>query len=144
MNNLERFFDRIFAGWLPGLPPNIKDGAAKILPWLLIVLAALGLLSWLSVAGLFSAASLGAVGARYPYPAFAVTVFNVLVPIQLALAIASGGYMLQRRRLGWRLAFYALLLGLLVNLVWFSLAGLIWSLIFAYLLFQVKPYFRQG
>ncbi len=144
MNDLERFFDRIFTGRLPGLPTNVKDYAAKILPWLIIVLAALGLLSWLSVAGLFKAAALGALGAKYAYPAFAAAAFNILIPIELVLALAGGGYMLQRRRLGWRLAFYSLLLGLLVNLVWFSLAGLVWSLIFAYLLFQVKPYFRQA
>jgi hypothetical protein len=144
MNSLERFFDKIFAGWLPGLPANAKDWAAKILPWLLIVLAALGLLSWLSVAGHFGAAALGSTGIHYAYPAFAAVVFNILVPVQFVLAITGGYYMLRRRRLGWRLAFYALLLGLLVNLVWFSMAGLVWSLIFAYLLFQVKPYFRQG
>jgi hypothetical protein len=144
MNSLERLFGRFFADWLPGLPANVKEWVAKILPWILIVLGVLGLLAWLSILGLFGAATLKTVGISRAYPAFAAAIFHILVPVLQALAIAGGYYMLKRRRLGWVLAFWALLLGIIMNIIWFSLAGLVWDLILAYLLFQLKPYYRQS
>ncbi|MDR7867381.1 MAG: hypothetical protein RIN56_11230 [Sporomusaceae bacterium] len=144
MNSLERLFGRFFADWLPGLPAGVRDWAAKILPWVVIVLGVLGLLAWLSVIGLFGAATLKTAGFSRAFPSFAAAVFHILVPILQALAIAGGCFMLKRRRLGWVLAFYALLLGILMNLVWFNPAGLIWDFVFAYLLFQLKPYYREG
>lgn len=143
MTSLERIFARIFAEWLPGLPQSVKQWAARVLPWVIIVLAALGLLAWMSAAGLFGAAFKTA-GMNRAYPAFAAALFNILVPVLQILAIAGGCYMLSRRRLGWRLAFYALLLGLFVNLVWLSPAGIVWDIVFAYLLFQLKPYYHGG
>jgi hypothetical protein len=143
MNKLERVFALIFAEWLPGLPPRAKEWAAMALPWILIVLGVLGLLAWVSVSGLFGIA-LKTAGLSRDYPIVAAALFNIAVPILQLLAIAGGCYMLRRRRLGWRLAFSAILLGLLVNLVWFSPAGLVWDIILAYLLFQLKPYYPEG
>ncbi len=144
MNSLERLFGRFFADWLPGLPANAREWAAKILPWVIIVLGLLGLLAWLSVIGLFGAATLKTAGLSHAFPSFAAAVFHVLVPTLQALAIAGGYFMLKRRRLGWTLAFYALLLGILMNLACFNPAGLVWDFVFAYLLFQLKPYYREG
>ncbi len=142
MNSLERLFVRIFAEWLPGLPPSVKERAAGALPWVLIALGALGLLAWMSAVGLFGAVKTA--GARQAYTAFAAVLFNIAVPVTQLLAIAGGCYMLRGRRLGWRLAFYALLLSLLVNLIWLSLAGIVIDIVFAYLLLQLKPYYRAG
>jgi hypothetical protein len=143
MNSLERVFARFFAEWLPGLPPRVKEWAARVLPWVLIVLGALGLLAWMSVSGLFGAAVKTA-GVSLAYPAFAAALFNILVPVLQLLAIAGGCYMLRRRHLGWRLAFYAILLGLFVNLVWLSPAGLVWDVVLLYLLFQLRHFYPEG
>lgn len=138
MNSLEKMLGQVFVDWLPGLPTNIKDWVVKILPWVLIILGALGLVGWLGVLGLLPLSlkhlTLG--------QTFAAVLFHLLVPILQVLTIAGGYFMLQRRRRGWALAFYALLLSFIVNLTWFNLAGIVFNLIFAYLLFQVKPYYQ--
>lgn len=144
MNSLERLLGRIFAGWLPALPLSVKEWAARILPWVIVVLGVLGLLAWVSAHGLFGAAAAKTLGTSRPFPAFAAALFNTLVPVLHVLTIAAGCYLLRWRRLGWRLALYALLLGLGINLVWFSPAGIAWDIVFAYLLFQLKPYYRLG
>jgi hypothetical protein len=141
MNSLERLFARFFADWLPGLPPGVKEWAARVFPWVIIVLGVLGLLAWAGMTGP-AGAVVKTAGLGRLFPAVAAALFNILVPLLHILAIAGGCYMVRRRRIGWRLAFCALLLGLAISLAWFSPAGIAWDIVFAYLLFQLKPYYR--
>jgi len=143
MNSLEKIFARVFTEWLPGLPPSVKDRAARVLPWVIIVLGTLGLLAWMGATGLLGPAAKTA-GISRTCPAFAAALLNILIPGLQLIAIAGGCYMLQRRRLGWRLAFYALLIGLIIDLFLLSPAGIVWDVVFAYLLFQLKPYYSKG
>lgn len=143
MRSLERVFSRVFADWLPPLPAHVKYWAARIFPLVVIALGSLGVLAWLGVIGESGVATLQTFGISRAFPVFAAAIFHVLVPILQLLAIAGGYHMLLRRRLGWRLAFYVLLLGLFINLIWFSLAGIVWNIAFAYLLFQLKHYYPK-
>lgn len=138
MNSLEKLFARFFADWLPGLPPGVKEWAARLFPWVLIILGGLGLLASLGAAGPAAAQNAG-LGRLLPA---AAVFFAVLVPSQQLLTFVAGCYMVRRRRIGWRLAFTALLLGLVVHLCWLSPAGLSGDIVCAYLLFQLKPYYR--
>lgn len=138
MNGLEKMLGQVFVDWLPTLPSKSKDWVVRVLPWVMIVLGVLGLLGWLGVFGLFP------ISLKYLTlgQTFAAVLFHILVPLLQVLTIAGGYFMLQRQRRGWRLAYYALLLSLVVNLFWFNLAGIVFNVIFAYLLFQIKPYYN--
>ena len=51
--------------------------------------------------------------------------------------------MMSRRRKGWRIALYALLIGFISHLLNFSVFGIVLDALFAYLLFQIKDYFKD-
>jgi hypothetical protein len=144
MNALEHLFGRLFVDKLPPLSPTVKEWVVKILPWVLIVLGALGLLMWLGTIGLFGAAQTAAIGLQHYAASFlTVLILYILIPLLQLTAIAGGYLMLSRKRLGWLIAFYSLLLGLIVHILYISLIGIILDLVFAYLLFQIRPYYRE-
>lgn len=143
MNALEDLFGKIIAERLPPLSLAAKEWVVKILPWVLIVLGALGLLMWLGTVGLFGFAQTSGAGFQRHGPAvLAVFIIYILVPLLQLTAIGGGYLMLSRKRLGWLIAFYSLLFGLLVHLLYLSLIGLGLDIIFAYLLFQIRPYYH--
>lgn len=144
MNALEELFGRIFADNLPPLPPAVREWVVKILPWIIIVLGALGLLAWLAAVGLFGHGQMAALSFhRYAPSIFAAIILYLFVPLLQLLGIAGGYFMLGRKRIGWRIAFYSLILGLVIHILSISLGGIIVNLIFAYLLFQIRPYYRE-
>lgn len=143
MKALEELFGKIFVDSLPPLPAASREWVAKLLPWILLILGALGFLAWLSTIGLFGHGQMAAIGlSRYGSSFFAAIILYLFVPALQLLAIAGGYLMLGRNRLGWRIAFYSLVVGLALHILSLSLGGIIINLIFAYLLFQVRPYYR--
>lgn len=145
MKALEELFGKIFADNLPPLPPAAREWVVKILPWVLVVLGALGFLAWLGAVGLFGHAQMSALGFhRYAPSLFAALILYLFVPALQLLAIAGGYLMLGRKRLGWRIAFYSLVLGLVIHILSLSLGAIVINLIFAYLLYQIRPYYREN
>lgn len=143
MQALEKLFGKIFADNLPPLPPVAREWVVKILPWILIILGSLGFVAWLAAVGLFGHTQSAALGFhRYAPSLFTAVILYLFVPLLQLLAVAGGYLMLGRKRLGWRIAFYSLVLGLVIHILSLSLGGIIVNLIFAYLLFQIRPYYR--
>ena len=135
MNELEVKLADLF-GKLPVLSPGGKQTAAKIFPWAAIVLGALGLVSWLGSMRMFFAFS-GMTGA-----AGGLMWLSWLAAPLIQLTAIGGGYlMLQKKYAGWRLVFYSLLVGAVVNLLSLMPLGLLFNLLFAYFLFQIREYY---
>lgn len=138
MNSIEIILGAAF-GKLPPLPANVKGTAAKFIPWLIIGLGSFGLLAWLGSLQFFFALS------GFSHPAFPSSVILSLItaPVIQGMAICGGYFMLKRRSVGWRLAFYSLLVGAVVSLLSFTPIGLLLNAIFAYFLFQIKEFFTE-
>lgn len=145
MNALEEQLAKIFREKLPEMSGNAKEMTVKYFPWVLMVLGALGLLAWLSTIGLFRFASLVVMGVGHApgqvFSIFTALFLYVLAPVIQVLAISGGYMMLSRRLAGWRIAFYSVLVGFIVHVVYFSVFGLCLDLLFAYLLFQTREYY---
>ena len=140
MEALETKISKFVLEKLPPVPPNIKENLVKYLPWAIIVLNVLGLFAWLGTIGLFSMGM--AVGMKVA-PGMALSFLSMIViyaltPLMLGLSLYGGYLMTKRQLLGWRIVFYSLLLGFIVNILHISILGLIINLLFAYLLFQIK------
>lgn len=143
MNNLEQRLDELFLKTMPGLSAGVKETAAKVLPWLMMIFGGLGLLAWLSSLRFFFGFA-GLVRSVVPVYAFSdafMMIYLIAAPIAEVMAVYGGYLMLSRRRRGWILAFYALLIGLISQLCSFSIVGIVLNVVFAYLLFQIKEFY---
>lgn len=143
MNDLEEWL----AGRLakaPRLPEGIGRFVCRIMPWVLIVFGILGLLGWLSAVGIFGFASILDAGDDWMLgtvpSVFAFAFILLLAPIAQGMEIAGGCLMLRRRRQGWQIAFYSVLLSFVFHLGC-NITGVLWDLLFVYLLFQIRPFY---
>lgn len=138
MNELEVKLADLF-GKLPVLSPGGKQTAAKVFPWLAIVLGCLGIFSWLGSIRMFFAFSgmAGAAGGM-------MWLSWIAAPLIQLAAIVGGYLMRQKNYAGWRLVFYSLLVGAVVNLLSLMPLGLLFNLLFAYFLFQIREYYIEN
>lgn len=144
MNSLEQKLDDLFCNKMPGLPGNVKETAAKVVPWIVIVFGGLGFLAWLSsLRFYFGFAGFMRHMIGYALPDLFTVVYLVVTPIVQVMAIYGGYLMLSRQRKGWRLALYTLVLGLILHVFSFVILGIIFDFAFAYLLFQIKEYYGE-
>lgn len=127
---------------LPALPKNVKDFIAAVIPWVALVFGALGLLGSLAALGIGTFALPFAFMAKGVnlYGIFALSmVFSLVVA---ALTLIAGFQLLKRKILGWKLLFWAELIGAVGSLLTFSLSGLVFAFIWFYILFQIKAYYK--
>lgn len=144
MDGLETQIGKFVQEKLPALSEKTKESLVKYLPWVIIVLNVLGLLAWLGTIGLFG---MGMAVGMHAAPGMALSFMSMLViyaltPVMLGLSLLGGYLMLQRKLIGWRIAFYSLLFGLIINILHISVLGLALNLLFAYLLFQIRESYR--
>ncbi|MCS7212087.1 MAG: hypothetical protein RMI34_12365 [Chloroherpetonaceae bacterium] len=117
---------------LPALPPNIKEVFFKIMPYLGIVWLVLGILG---LVGLLAIGVLAILTLALGPLAFLSFVTLLATVIMTGLALPG---LFNRRREGWVWLYYAELVGLLSNVLSFSLFGIIVGLLWLYLLFQIR------
>lgn len=148
METLQELLGKLFNDNLPPLPSSLKDSIAKFFPWMIIIFGILGLLTTLSLLGIFSATmaiTTGFAAADMKMLLSTVSLFLLcaVAPVLQLLAILSGYWMLKRQVRGWRLALLTTFIGFIVHLFSFSLSGVIINLILLYLLFQIREYYTQ-
>jgi hypothetical protein len=146
MEVLEKLLGDFFIGKMPPLPSGIKDGTAKIFPWILIILGMLGLLATFSILGMFSVTMAMTTGFAVTTGTSVLSTVNLILlcaiaPVLQLLAILAGYWMLKRQVRGWRLALLTTFAGFIMHLFSFSLSGIIINFIFIYLLFQIREYY---
>lgn len=139
-------FDKLVSGLLvkklPPLSPGAKDSAVKLLPWLFICFGALGLFAVLSAVVSFSFSSMMAMGMGQvmgmSIPALGFVMIYVLTPLIQVFSIAGGYCMLKHEFRGWQLAVIATFLSLLAHVLYLSIVGILFDVLFLYILYQIK------
>lgn len=124
------------------LPDGAKEFMVKYGPWIILVLLVLSLPALLLAFGLGTLvapfAFLGGLQAGVTYGVGMI--FSVVVLVMEALALPG---LFGRKMSGWRMMFYATLVGAVQNVITFSLGGLvIGTLLSLYILFQIKSYYK--
>lgn len=144
MDSLEQKMNEIFIERLPGLPVTMKETVAKIYPWIMIIFGVLGLLAWLYPVRFFFG-SYGLYPSMYSQGFFHLFMmaYYVITLIVQVMVIYGGYLMINQQYKGWRIAFYALLIGCISHLLSFSFFGVAVDVLFFYLLFQIKDYFQD-
>jgi hypothetical protein len=162
LRSLEASLDDIFARKAPSLPSNAKKIIVEYLPYINLVL---GVLTLLAAWGLYDAArrvnnlvdyanSLSTAyggNVNVDHLTFTVWLSIIVLLIEGALYIAAFKPTKARRKSGWDLLFYALLVnvayGLIVTFTYYGGAGrligsLIGSAIGLYFLFQIRASYK--
>ncbi len=135
---LEKELSDLFAKF-PAFPESLIDILVTIAPWLAVIGGILGLLGLLSLLGL-DAAFVGTLGVGAYGSSWRFYVSIIGGAIAAVLYIMAFTPLRSQKKRGWDLMYYAFLLNLLVNLLTFSIFGLILSfLIGGWILFQVRP-----
>ncbi|HVV25825.1 MAG TPA: hypothetical protein VHC21_02235 [Candidatus Saccharimonadales bacterium] len=162
---LETKLDELFTEWTPELSGNARRALARYLPWISLLLGLLTFYSaylvwhWAHVSNQFiiypgplgsTAGGSRPVGSRFT---FGIWLAIVVLIAEAGLYIAAFRALDDRRRRGWDLFFYALLLnsvfGFIIMLTAYGdfgnfLARLVGSAVGLYLLFQISEFYRTG
>lgn len=148
LGQLEGLLELYLVKKAPGLPPNVKEILAKITPWANVVFIILGLLAipvLLTVLGIGAAlapfAALG--GASVVQAGVMGIAWAVIAVISLVLEIMAARGLFNQSEKAWRYLYWAELLGFVGNLLSVNLASALVSVLFIYLLFQIKSYFGK-
>lgn len=134
---LEKELEPIFLQKFPPFPDTVKEFIAQYGPYIILILSVIG------VMGLLTALGVG--GALFGMGGAAVGIgFNYYISIALGIVtlvmyLMAFSPLKARKRAGWNLLYYALLIGLVSNLVQLSIFGfIIGGLIGFWILFQIR------
>lgn len=123
------------------VPLNIKESIVKYVPWINLVLMIILFPVVLAVLGLgtiFTPVSfLGGVGAGFSF--MLTIIFTVAILILRALALPG---LFNRKRSGWVFTYYGDLINVLLNIISLSIIGLLFDVLFLFILFQVRNYYK--
>jgi MFS family permease len=135
---LEEKVGKVILDNLPPMSASAKETTVKVLPWVLIVLGALGLLAALTALSAFGSGMMRFAMMTGVHLSFYDMALLVIAPITSALPIIAGYFMLSRQLRGWRIAFYSLIISVFFHFFAISIIGLVLDCLFVYLLFQIK------
>lgn len=127
---------------LPPLPKSANEFIVSITPWLALILGIIGVIGSLSAFGLstvFSPLILLGGGVKAATGLIAVAVISLIASVLMVVAVPS---LFKKKAPGWTLLFWSEILGILSAIVSLSLGSLIFPLIWLYVLFQIKPYYK--
>lgn len=144
MNSLIAQLNTYFGQKAPSLPAELKELLVKFGPYLIIIgliMAIVGLLSAFS----FLLGSAGMMAGYYPGSSFlGYSWIGVILSLAVAvLQLIALPALFKRQMKGWTFLFYALLVSLIGNIVYFDLLSLVLSAVIGlYILFQVRSYYH--
>lgn len=134
---LENELEPIFLGKFPPFPDNVKELLVQYGPYLILIGAVLGLLGLLAAFGVGTAA-IGIGMASYG-GGFSFYVGIVLATVMMIMYLMAFSPLRARKRAGWNLMYYALLLSLVSNLLQMAiLAVIIGGVLGFWVLFQIR------
>jgi hypothetical protein len=134
---LEKELEPIFLQKFPPFSEEVKEFLVKYGPYIMLFFSVLGIFGLLTAFGLggaifgMGAAAVG-LGAAF-YIGVALGVITLIMYLMAFTPLKA------RKRAGWNLLYYALLIGLVSNLIQFAIVGfLISGLIGFWVLFQIR------
>ncbi|MDQ6482181.1 hypothetical protein [Dyadobacter sp. LHD-138] len=134
---LENELEPIFLGKFPPFPDNVKELLVQYGPYLILIGAILGLLGLLAAFGIGGAAiglGLAAYGSGFSF-----YVGIVLAAVMMIMYLMAFSPLRARKKAGWNLMYYALLLSLISNLLQLAiLAVIIGGVLGFWVLFQIR------
>jgi hypothetical protein len=123
------------------IPAHIKEAIVKYAPWINLALMVFLLPAILVVLGigtlLAPAGFLGGLGSGFAYM---LTIGLSVVALALRILALPG--LFSRKRSGWVFTYYGDLVNVALNIISFSLFGLLFDIIFLFVLFQVRSYYK--
>lgn len=142
LEKLDKVLTEYLVKKAPPLPTSVKDFIVNFGPWISLVLGIMLLPLVLAAFGLgaiFTPVAMMAgvrLGAGY--------MLGILVAaIQMGLQFAAISGLLKKQMQGWKMAFYAALVGGVYSLLTFQILGLIIGTgLSLYVLYQVKSYYK--
>lgn len=141
LHQLESFLEEYLGRKAPQMPDNWRHTIAKIMPWITVVIMVLALPAILFVLGVGVAFAPWAYSAGY-HSGGMYTVTLALTVIMIVLEIIALPALFKLQMKGWRLIYYAALIGVVSDIVGFNLGGLVGSIIGLYILFQIKKVYH--
>lgn len=136
---LEKELEPIFTEKLPAFPENIKDIFVQIAPWLALIGAILGALSFISLIGLGSFVTAVSVGVGAYGSTWQMWV-SILALGAMAVFCAMAFKPLQnKQKKGWNLMYWSSLISFASSILTFNIIGaLVGGFISFWILFQIK------
>jgi hypothetical protein len=134
---LEEQLEPVFLNKFPAFPENVKEGLAQYGPYVMLVLAVLGVFGLLTAFGLGTAAiGIGAAAYGGGFNFYVGILFSAAILVMYLMAFTP---LKARKRAGWNLIYYALLISVASNLIQLNIIGaLIGGVIGFWILFQVR------
>lgn len=134
---LEKELEPVFLQKFPPFSESVKEFLVEYGPYFILVLSILGVIGILTALGVGSAAiGMGAVSAGLGLAFYAGIAMGAITLIMYLMAFTP---LRARKRAGWNLLYYALLLGLLSSLVQLHiLAAVVGGVIGFWVLFQIR------
>ena len=119
------------------IPASTKEAIVKYVPWINLVFMVLLLpvvLAVLGLGALFTPISfLGGLGGGL------TLIFTIAILVLRALALPG---LFNRKRSGWVFSYYGDLINIILNILSFSIMGLLFDVVFLFVLFQVRSYYK--
>ncbi|MEI8103933.1 MAG: hypothetical protein WCG84_03495 [Candidatus Moraniibacteriota bacterium] len=142
VNQLEAMLDEYLVKKAPfALPDNAKEFIVKVMPYVIIIFAVMAIpviLLGLGLSAVLAPVALlvGAAGGSFGVSIFINAVVSVVALVVELMAVKG---LFARTKRGWRLVFYASIIGLIGSILSFNIInGILSAIIGWYFLFQVK------
>jgi hypothetical protein len=123
------------------IPVSTKEAIVKYVPWINLVFMILLLpvvLAVLGLGALFTPLSFfGGLGGGFSY--ILTFIFTIAILVLRALALPG---LFNRKRSGWVFSYYGDLINIVLNILSFSIIGLLFDVVFLFVLFQVRSYYK--
>lgn len=134
---LEKELEPIFLDKFPAFPDNVKEIIVQYGPYVLLILSVFGLFGILTAVGIGGAAiGIGAVSYGRGFNFF---VGIALTIVTLVLYLMAFSPLRARKKAGWNLLYYALLINLVSSIIQLNILGaIIGGLLGFWVLFQVR------
>jgi len=134
---LEKELEPVFLQKFPPFSDSVKEFLVQYGPYLMLVLSVIGVFGVLAAIGIVGAGvGMGAVSVGMGFNAYVSVALGVVTLVLYLMAFTP---LRARKRAGWNLLYYALLIGLISNLIELNvLAFIIGGLIGFWVLFQIR------
>jgi hypothetical protein len=123
------------------LPDGAKEWIVKFGPWITVVLLIFTLPPLLFVLGIGTVLMpFGGIGYATGFG-----MMTIVLIVQVGLMVAALPGLFARKAAGWRLVLYSQLVGIVFSVLSGAIiGGLLFGLIGLYILFQIRPLYREG